>query len=82
MTNDNDNINYDLDLDLAYDSTVDDLTDEEAIEELVEEGYTEEEARRMLDLYEDENDYREHDDDIPEMGDFDARDFVDDEDFE
>jgi hypothetical protein len=78
----NDNINYDNDLDLAYDSSVDDLTDEEAIEELVAEGYSEAEARRMLGEYDADDEFREHDDDIPEMGDFDARDLVDDEDFE
>lgn len=78
----NDNINYDNDLDLAYDSSIEDLTDEEAIEELVAEGYSEAEARRMLGEYDADEDFREHDDDIPEMGDFDARDLVDDEDFE
>jgi hypothetical protein len=78
----NDNINYDIDLDLAYDSSIEDLTDEEAIEELVAEGYSEAEARRMLGEYDADDEFREHDDDIPEMGDFDARDLVDDEDFE
>ena len=74
MTNYNDD-------DLAYDNSVEELTDEEAIEELMEEGYTEEEARRMLGDY-DPDDYTDHDDDIPEMSDFDASDLVDDEDFD
>lgn len=74
MTNYNDD-------DLAYDNSVDELTDEEAIEELMEEGYTEAEARRMLGDY-DPDDYTDHDDDIPEMSDFDASDLVDDEDFD
>ena len=59
-----------------YDNSVDDLTDEEAIEELMSEGYTEEEARRMMGEY-DADDYTEQDDDIPEMDDF-----IDEEDFD
>ena len=59
-----------------YDNSVDDLTDEEAIEELMSEGYTEEEARRMMGEY-DADDYTDHDDDIPEMDDF-----IDEEDFD
>jgi hypothetical protein len=46
------------------------------------EGYSEAEARRMIGLYDADDDYTEHDDDIPEMSDFDASDFVDDEDFD
>ena len=65
-----------------YDNTLEDLTDEEAIEELMSEGYSEAEARRMLGEYDADDDYTEHDDDIPEMSDFDASDFVDDEDFD
>ena len=64
-----------------YDNTIEEMTDEEAIEELMSEGYSEAEARRMLGEY-DADDYTEHDDDIPEMSDFDASDFVDDEDFD
>lgn len=79
MTYDN-NDTPEYDTDLPYDSMIDDLTDEEAIAELMEEGYSEAEARRMLGDYDPDNDYTEHDDDIPDMDDF--RDFVDDEDFE
>lgn len=78
MTYDNDNPEYENEI--PYDSMIDDLTDEEAIAELMEEGYSEEEARRMLGDYESDETYYDHDDDIPDMDDF--RDFVDDEDFE
>jgi hypothetical protein len=72
MTNDTDHIPYDES----------DLFDtDEAIAELMQEGYSETEARRMVGEY-DPDDYREHDDDIPEMDDFDASDFVDEEDFD
>ena len=66
-----------------YDNTVEDLTDEEAIEELVSEGYTEEEARRMLGEY-DANDFADCDyyddepNDIP--SDDVIQDIIDDED--
>lgn len=78
MTYDKDNPEYENEI--PYDSMIDDLTDEEAIAELMEEGYSEEEARRMLGDYESDETYYDHDDDIPDMDDF--RDFVDDEDFE
>ena len=78
MTYDNDNPEYETEI--PYDSMIDDLTDEEAIMELMEEGYSEEEARRMLGDYDSDETYYEHDDDIPDMDDF--RDLVDDEDFE
>jgi len=78
MTYDHDNPEYENDI--PYDSMIDDLTDEEAVMELMEEGYSEEEARRMLGDYESDETYYDHDDDIPDMDDF--RDFVDDEDFE
>ena len=81
MTYDHDNTN-DYDNDLAYDSSVDDLTDEEAIAELMEEGYSEEEARRMLGEYDYDEKYYDHDDDIPDMDDFDPRDLIDEEDFD
>ena len=54
---------------------------DEMMDELMAEGYTEEEALRMIGDY-DPDDYREHDDDIPDMEDFDAEDFVDEEDFD
>jgi len=76
-----DNNTYD-NTDEQYDSTLEEMTDEEAIEELVAEGYSEEEARRMLGIYDSDDDYTEHDDDIPDMGDIDPRDFIDDEDFD
>lgn len=78
MTYDNDNPEYENEI--PYDSMIDDLTDEEAVAELMEEGYSEEEARRMLGDYDSDETYYDHDDDIPDMDDF--RDLVDDEDFE
>lgn len=70
---DNDNDEY------AYDSCLDDVTEEEAIAELVEDGYSEEEAKRMVGLYEsDEDEYCYGDDDL----DRDVPDFIDDGDFE
>jgi hypothetical protein len=62
-----------------YDNTIEEMTDEEAIEELMAEGYSEAEARRMIGEYDADDDYTEHDDDIP---DFDPNDFVDEEDFD
>jgi hypothetical protein len=75
-----DNHTYD-NTDEQYDSTIEEMTDEEAIEELMDEGYTEAEARRMIGEY-DVDDYTNHDDDIPDMGDIDPRDFIDEEDFD
>ena len=62
-----------------YDNTVDDLTDEEAIEELVAEGYTEEEAIRMIGEQDSDDFYGLNDesDDLPDYADY-----CDDEDFE
>lgn len=65
---------------IPYDES--DLFDaEEMVAELMEEGYPEDEARRMVGEY-DPTEYYEHDDDIPEMEDFDSQDFVDEEDFD
>jgi len=65
---------------IPYDEA--DLFDaDEMVAELMAEGYSEEEALRMIGDY-DPDEYREHDDDIPEMDDFDASDFVDEEDFD
>jgi uncharacterized protein YoaH (UPF0181 family) len=65
---------------IPYDEA--DLFDaDEMVDELMAEGYSEEEALRMIGDY-DPDEYREHDDDIPEMDDFDSRDFVDEEDFD
>ena len=64
-----------------YDDELSDLSREDAIAELMNEGYSEEEAIRMIGDY-DPEEYYEHDDDIPEMEDFDAEDFVDEEDFD
>lgn len=64
-----------------YDDELSDLSREDAIAELMNEGYSEEEATRMIGDY-DPEEYHEHDDDIPEMEDFDAEDFVDEEDFD
>ncbi len=63
-----------------YDSTIEEMTDEEAIEELMAEGYSEAEARRMIGEYDSDEDYTEQDDDIPDYDDY--RDFVDEEDFD
>lgn len=64
-----------------YDDELSDLSREDAIAELMNEGYSEEEATRMIGDY-DPEEYHEHDDDIPEMEDFDSEDFVDEEDFD
>lgn len=65
--------------DHGYDSCLDDVTEEEAIAELVEDGYSEEEAKRMVGLYDsDEDEYCYGDDDL----DRDVPDFIDDGDFE
>lgn len=68
-----DNDNYDGDL-LPYDSSYD---VEEFVAELMEEGYSEEEARRMAGEY-DADEYYGFDDD----NDRDVPDFIDDGDFE
>ena len=75
MTYDHDNPEYENEI--PYDSMIDDLTDEEAIAELMEEGYSEEEARRMAGDY-DADEYYGFDDD----SDRDIPDFIDDGDFE
>lgn len=65
---------------IPYDDS--DLFDtNDAIIDLMSEGYSREEATRMVGEY-DPDEYYEHDDDIPEMEDFDASDFVDGADFE
>lgn len=70
----------DTDLILPYDdSDLDGLSQSESIAMLMEEGYSEEEATRMVGLYDsDEDDYCYGDDDL----DRDVPDFVDDGDFE
>lgn len=75
MTND---YGPEYDEEIMYDDTIDDMTDDEAIETLVSEGYTEEEAKRMVGLYDADDDetsygYDDLDRDVP--------DFVDEEDF-
>ena len=62
--------------DFAYDSCLDELTEQEAIAELMEEGYSEEEAKRMIGDY-DADEYC-YDDDT----DRDVPDFMDGGDFE
>ena len=75
MTND---YGPEYDDEILYDDTLDDMTDEEAIEMLVAEGYTEEEAERMVGLYDADDDDICYDD----LGlDRDVPDFVDEEDF-
>jgi hypothetical protein len=74
---------YDIDSDYdnddhAYDSCLDDVTEAEAIAELVEDGYSEEEAKRMVGLYDSDDDYCYGEDDL----DRDVPDFIDDGDFE
>jgi hypothetical protein len=77
-THDIDN-DYDNDPDFGYDPALDDLTDDEAVTMLVEEGYSEEEAKRMVGLYDaDDEDTNYGFDDL----DRDVPDYVDDEDFE
>jgi hypothetical protein len=76
-THDIDN-DYDNDPDFAYDPSLDDLNDDEAIAMLVEEGYSEEEARRMIGDDYDADEYYGYVDD----SDRDVPDYVDDEDFE
>ena len=75
MTNDYDPNDDD---NLLYDDTLDEMTDDEAIELLVAEGYSQEEAERMVGLYDpDDDDTCYGDDDL----DRDVPDFVDEEDF-
>ena len=62
---------------LTYDSGMDELTDDEAIEMLIAEGYSYDEAKRMVGLYDSDDDdycFDDNDRDIP--------DFNDDEDHE
>lgn len=75
MTND-----YDpQDDEIMYDDSLDDMNDAEAIELLMNEGYSEEEAKRMVGLYDyDDDDTCYGDDDL----DRDVPDFVDEEDFD
>ena len=75
MTND---YGPEYDDEIKYDDTLDDMTDDEAIDMLVAEGYSEEEAERMVGLYEpDDDDTCYGSDDL----DRDVPDFVDEEDF-
>lgn len=65
----------------TYDDDIE-MTRMEAIHSLMAEGYSEDEALRMIGEY-DPEEYYEHDDDIPEMEDFpDADEYVDEEDFD
>jgi hypothetical protein len=65
-----------------YDNDQDEMSHDEAIEMLMEEGYSEEEAERMIGDHYDPDEYEvyEHDDDIPEMADI--VDWADEEDFD
>ena len=66
----------------AYDDTTDDMTREEAIAELMEEGYSRDEATRMIGDYDPEEYEPNYKSDVPDDW-FDAiADFVDPEDFE
>lgn len=72
MTND-----YDPNDDLMFDNTIEEMTDDQAIKMLIEEGYSEDEAKRMVGIYDPDDDeycFDDHDRDIP--------DFADDEDHE
>ena len=53
MTND---YGPEYDDEIKYDDTLDDMTDDEAIDMLVAEGYSKEEAERMVGLYGDDDD--------------------------
>ena len=65
MTNPDSDIDY-----YRYDEAEEEMSREEAIEELMEEGYSEDEAIRMLGDYDpDEYGDYDHDDDIPEVED-------------
>ena len=74
MTND-----YDpQDDEIMYDDSLDEMSDAEAVDLLVKEGYSEDEAKRMVGLYDADDDetsygYDDLDRDVP--------DFVDEEDF-
>jgi hypothetical protein len=69
----------DSDLILPYDDCdLDGMSESEAIEQLIEEGYTEEEAKRMIGDYDADDDYCYGEDDL----DRDVPDFIEDGDFE
>ena len=69
----------DIDLILPFDDhDLDGMSVSEAIDQLIEEGYTEEEAKRMVGDYDPDDDYCYGDDDL----DRDIPDFIDDGDFE
>lgn len=62
-----------------YDDDLDDMTDDEAIAMLIDDGYTVDEAKRMVGIYDpDDDEYCFGGDDL----DRDIPDFVDDEDFD
>ncbi len=70
----------DTDTVIPYD---DSFSEEEFVAELMAEGYSEDEARRMAGEYDPEDYYGSDDSvdrDIPDMGEFDADDILDEED--
>jgi len=68
--------------DLPYDDTTDEMTREEAIAELMAEGYSRDEAIRMIGDYEADEYEPTYLSDFPDQWSDDVADFVDPEDFE
>jgi hypothetical protein len=68
--------------DLPYDDTTDEMTREEAIRELMDEGYSRDEAIRMIGDYEADEYEPTYLSDFPDQWSDDVADFVDPEDFE
>lgn len=68
--------------DLPYDDATEDITREEAIRELMDEGYSRDEATRMIGDYEADEYEPKYLSDFPDEWSDDVADFVDPEDFE
>jgi hypothetical protein len=68
--------------DLPYDDVTEDITREEAIRELMDEGYSRDEATRMIGDYEADEYEPKYLSDFPDEWSDDVADFVDPEDFE
>ena len=59
---------YDPNDDLMFDNTIEEMTDAQAIKMLMEEGYSEDEAKRMVGIYDPNDDeycFDDYDRDIP-----------------
>jgi hypothetical protein len=68
--------------DLPYDDATEEITREEAIRELMDEGYSRDEATRMIGDYEADEYEPKYLSDFPDEWSDDVADFVDPEDFE